>query len=185
MSPEDQKKSLLARRVEFIHNALVVNVPVKRIPEGTFVRDILPYYCGEATSPDLPVLVAAAAGGPFHEFDVVNDQGEVLFRAPALLERSMFDFKEFGKGLSAESIFQTAGMLNNRSPRQAAAFIQEQLTGRGLSKNAGEIYRRLIERRNDILRRYGKEIPGDKTTGSTNHSSDKDPGIDYEESVLL
>lgn len=184
----EARKKLLVQKSQMFHEALVVNAPVKKIPESTFINEILPYYCGEATNTDLPVLVAGAAGGPFHEFDVVDASGNVLFRAPALLEREMFDFRQFSKGQSAANIFATAQLLNNRSPHEAAAFIQQQLTNRGLSSKAGEIYKRLIERRNAILARYGKAVPGGKSTDTTNVSGGAGkpkPEIDYEDSELL
>ena len=185
--PFEGRKRMLSQKSQMFHQALVVNAPVRKIPESTFVNEILPYYSGESTNADLPVLVAAAAGGPFLEFDVVDATGTVLFRAPALLERDMFDFKQFAKGQSAANVFATAQLLSNRSPRQAAAFIQEQLTNRGFSENAAKVYHRLIERRNAILARYGKSVPGGNSTESTNSSGEgkAKPEIDYENSELL
>lgn len=185
--PFEGRKKMLSQKSQMFHQALVVNAPVRKIPESTFVNEILPYYSGESTNADLPVLVAAAAGGPFLEFDVVDAAGNVLFRAPALLEREMFDFKQFAKGHSAANVFATAQMLANRSPRQAAAFIEEQLTNRGLSEKAAEVYKRLIERRNAILARYGKSVPGSNSTESanTNGEGKAKPEIDYDSSELL
>lgn len=166
MSPQDMRLRTLGGVAQRAYKALVVDQRVEKIPESTFVSEILPYYCGEAINLDLPKLIAAAAGGPFNEYDVVSASGEVLFRAPPLLERRMFDFKEAAKGLPMESIFQTAQMLMNRSPAQAEAFISEHLTLKGFSKNATAIFLDVIARRDAILERYGKKIAGTVSTAT-------------------
>lgn len=180
----EYKRRRLASDITSVHAALVTNMPVKKIPEHIFVNEILPYYCGEATSLELPKLVAAAAGGPFLEFDVVGSAGETLFRAPALLERAMFDFKEAIRGPSVENIFLTAMMLNNRSPKEAENFIENSLTKKGFAKGAAEIYEKTIARRNEILKRYGKTVNGSKgvvSTPGTNHGSTTKPELEYDD----
>lgn len=171
MSPRDLHRRTLGGIAQRAYQALVVSYPVAKIPESTFVNEILPYYCGEAINLELPKLIAAAAGGPFNEYDVVSAKGEVLFRAPPLLERRMFDFKEAANGLPMESIFQTAQLLMNRSPVQAEAFITEHLTRKGFSKNATEIFKEVIARRDAILERYGKTVTGSVSTAGGNPSS--------------
>lgn len=184
---QEYAKRKNASNIARIHQALCT-VEIKKIPESVFINEILPYYSGTATNLELPKLVAAAAGGPFSEFDVVDSDGVVLFRAPALLERSMFSYKSFAKndGASIEGIFAAAAMINNRSPREAEQFLDNQLRGRGYSEKAGEIYVEILRRRNEILKRYGVEPPkGQPGPVDTKSSNSPDKPDEFDEFELL
>lgn len=185
--PEFKVKKL-ARDITNIHDALVVKRQLRKVPEQTFINEILPFYAGEVTSEECPLLVAGAAGGPFLEFEVVDPVGNVLFVAPPLLERNMFSTKEYMHSTPLEAVFLTAGQLANRSPRQAEYFINQQLTKKSFSSKAAQVYSGVIQRRNEILARYGKvhvDDLGKKTTFSPNSDSTSKPEIELDDSDIL
>lgn len=177
------RQNRVAAKITHIHNALVKSAPLAKVLEATFVNEILPYYAGTSTDPNIQSKIAALAGSPFLEYEVVDASGEVLFVAPPLLEREMYEFKNFGKDITASGIFQTAALLANRSPRQAEAFINQQLNRRGLTDKAHELTQKFIKRRDEILARYGL-APSENKVSSSDPEKEK-PTLDYSESELL
>lgn len=184
----DFKNSKLASDIVNIHKALVVDAEVKRIPEGTFVKEILPVLSGEAISADFPLLMAAVAGTPFSEVDVVNDAGEVLFRMPALLERNIVSHEEASKRGSMASMLITAEMLGKQSPKRAENYLAHEFDGRGIATNRDEIINQRQARWNTILARYGKSLKADGTVtdgkDSTPTNAEK-PQLDFDNGDLL
>lgn len=172
-SIQNFRDAKLAQDITHIHQALVVNVEVKRIPESTFVQEILPKLTGEVISADFPLLMAAVAGTPFSEVDVVNEAGEVLFRMPALLERNIISHEEASRRGSMHSMFMTLDMMARQSPRRAQNYLEHEFNGRGIAKNRDELYKQRQERWNKILVRYGKVLheDGRVTDGSTTTAS--------------
>lgn len=183
------KNTKLASDITNIHRALVVDVEVKKIPESTFVKEILPVLSGEVISTDFPLLMAAVAGTPFSEVDIINEAGEVLFRMPALLERNIISHEEASKRGSLLSMMVTAEMIMNQSPIRAEKYLEHELNGRGIAKNRDEIINQRQQRWNDILARYGKALNSDGTvreTGAPTSESSKDkPELDFKDDELL
>lgn len=182
----------LGREITAIHDALIVKAEVKKIPEGTFVKEILPAITGESVNSDFPLLMAAVAGSPFAEADIIDQQGNVLFRMPALLERDIISHDEASKRGSLGSMMITAGMLSHQSPRRAEIYLQHEFDGRGIAKNRDEIIKRRQERWNEILGRYGyalKEdgtvVPTGKTAAGKSSSSEARPELEFGNDELL
>ena len=67
---EQHRTSRLTSQIEDIHKQLVLDIEVKKVPEGTFVNEILPILTGEVVSADFPLLMASVAGNPFLEVDI-------------------------------------------------------------------------------------------------------------------
>lgn len=184
--PEFKIKKL-ARDITNVHDLLVVKRQLRKVPEQTFINEILPFYAGEATSEDTPLLVAAAAGGPFLEFEVIDQTGNVLFVAPPLLARQMFSTKEYMRDTPLEAVFITAGQLANRSPRQAEHFINERLTKKNFSSQAAGVYSEVVKRRDEILARYGRvhvDKVGKVSTPGSNSDSSSKPEIELDDDIL-
>ena len=179
----DFKNNKLANDILNIHQALVGDIEVKRIPESTFVKEILPVLSGEVISTEFPLLMAAVAGTPFSEVDVVNDAGEVLFRMPALLERNIISHEEASKRGSMASMMITAEMLGKQSPIRAEKYLEHEFNGRGIAKNRDEIITARQTRWNTILTRYGKttEVDG----GITASANVEKPQLDFDNGDLL
>lgn len=181
------KNTKLASDIASIHQALVVNTEVKKIPEATFVKEILPILTGEVISAEFPLLMAAVAGSPFSEVDVINDAGETIFRMPALLERNIISHEEASKRGSMASMLITAEMMVRQSPQRAEKYLEHEFNGRGIAKNRDEIINQRIKRWNDILVRYGKSLTsnGDvKETTAVAESKNK-PELDLKDADLL
>lgn len=182
------KNSKLSDQIASIHKALVVDVEVKKIPESTFVKEILPILTGEVVSTEFPLLMAAVAGTPFSEVDVIDDAGNTLFRMPALLERNIISHVEASKRGSMASMLITAEMMIRQSPRRAQNYLEHEFNGRGISQNREEIIKQRQERWNVILARYGKSLTatGEVKEGTSLSSDNKDkPGLDFDNDELL
>jgi hypothetical protein len=177
------KSNKLASDIINIHQALVGDIEVKRIPESTFVKEILPVLSGEVISAEFPLLMAAVAGTPFSEVDVINDAGEILFRMPALLERNIISHVEASKRGSMASMLITAEMLGKQSPLRAEKYLEHEFDGRGIAKNRDEIITARQARWNTILARYGKAVDAgvkvDAPVGT------EKPQLDFENGDLL
>lgn len=196
---EDFKTQQTEQDIKGIYKELVVDVEVKKIPEATFLQEILPALTKATTSSDFPKLVAAVAGSPFSEIDVIDHAGNILFRMPSLLERNAYDVTEVNdQPNSLGSIVATMELLKNQSPKKAANFFNHVMLGRGVSN---ERINKLTEERRvrwvDILARYGyivdnagevikndgsvKALPG---KDSKAHTGTK-PVLSYDDSELL
>jgi hypothetical protein len=186
----DQK---LASDISAIHKALVIDVEVRKIPESTFVKEILPVLTNEAISTDFPLLMAGVAGGPFSEVDIIDEAGNTLFRLPSLLERNIISHKEASRRGSMESMLITADQIRQMSPQRAQHYLAHEFNGRGIAKNRDEIYKARYERLKAILARYGKDLHldgnvTDLKAGSSNTPSKgkKDlPPLDLSDGDLL
>lgn len=190
------RESKLAGDIANIHKALVADVEVKQIPESTFVKEILPILTGEVVSADFPLLMAAVAGTPFSEVDIVDNAGEILFRLPSLLERNIVNHEEAERRGSMASMLITAEQLAKQSPRRAQNYLDHEFNGRGIAKNRNEIYKARHERLSVILARYGHILnedgsvkqgatsvkPGDPSTPT---SKKEKPQLDFEDGELL
>lgn len=144
--------------IKRIYQALVVNAEVKKLPEATFVKEILPILTGTDINTDFPLLISAVAGSPFSELDIVNDAGETIFRMPSLLERNIISHEEATKRGSLSSVFITVEQLARNSPRRAAHYLAHEFHHRGISNNVNNIEQDRIVRWNKILERYGKQL---------------------------
>lgn len=148
-----------------IYSALVVNAPVQKIPEQSFINEIIPVITGQTTNTDLPVLVAGVAGNPFLELDVVDQQGNILFRMPSVYERNLVSQNEASKRGSMQAMLITATQLQAQSPIRANNFVNHELNNRGIATNKAELLSSRAARWTAILARYGLVYSGTDTSG--------------------
>lgn len=182
------KNNKLANDITNIHKALVLDVEIKKIPESTFINEILPVLSGEVVSAEFPLLMAAVAGNPFSELDIVDDAGKILFRMPALLERNIISHEEASKRGSLANVLVTAEMLMNQSPVRAQNYLEHEFNGRGVAKNRDEIINNRQVRWNEILTRYGKTLLNDgsvKDSSQVTSENKVKPQLDFENGDLL
>lgn len=182
------KNNKLASDITNIHKALVVDIEIKKIPEGTFISEILPILTGETISTEFPLLMAAVAGNPFLEVDVVDNSGNVLFRMPALLERNVISHQEASKRGSLQSMMITSELLAKQSPMRAEKYLEHEFNGRGIAANRDEIIKKRQDRWNAILVRYGKALAsgGGETAGqSVQTQAMSKPQLDFKDDDLL
>lgn len=144
------------------YRALVTEMPVQKIPESVFLKEILPFICGDTSSQLTPEMWVSIAGSPFSELDIHDDAGNVLFRLPAMLERNVVDHKEADRRGSLASAMVTLGMLRNFSPQSAEKYLRGEFNGRGIARNPNAVANKTAQRWNDIFARYGKRINPEK-----------------------
>lgn len=178
----------LAHDITAIHKAIVLDAEVKKIPESTFVNEILPVLTGETINSEFPLLMAAVAGNPFLEVDVVNAQGEIIFRMPALFERDIISHEAASKRGSMASMLITAEMIVRQSPARAEKYLEHEFNGRGIATNREELYKKRLDRFNEILARYGKTLKADGTVldGKVASTANKEkPQLSFGDDDLL
>lgn len=146
--------------ISSIYKALVVDLPIRKVKESVFIKEILPVLTGEATDVGFPTLVAAVAGNPFLEIDIIDNAGQTLFRMPSLLDRNIFDHRESGKRGSIGNMLVTVGQISMMSPKRAANYLAHEFTNRGIAPNANQMISSKIDRWNAIFARYGKVFMG-------------------------
>lgn len=138
-----------------IYKALVVDPPLKTMPESVFINEILPIITGKTTNTDLAVLVAGIAGSPFLDIDIVDASGNKLFTMPSVCERNIFDHKEASKRGSMQSFLITAGQLKQQSPHRANNYMAHEFNQRGIATNAAELVSGRRAKWAAIFARYG------------------------------
>lgn len=192
--PVDQIKTFadqkLSEDIKRIHQALVVDADVRKIPESTFVKEILPVLTGEAISEDFPLLMAGVAGSPLSEVDIIDEAGNTLFRLPALLERNIISHEEASRRGSLASFMETLSQVTRRSPIQARNYLAHEFNGRGIATNRDEQYKARQERFNTIFARYGKTLNTDGTVvdskpTATGNKKKELPPLDTDDGELL
>src|SRR5690606_23879627 len=100
----------------------------------------LPIPTGEVISSDFPMLMAAVAGSPFSEVDVVDSAGEVLFRMPAPLERSVIaTTTKVSDRASLGNVMITAEQNAKISPARGDAYLEFEFRDRGISPDKDKI----------------------------------------------
>lgn len=177
---EDFQKERQGASIIDIHKALVLDVEVKKIPESTFIQEILPVIIGESTNADFPALVAAVAGNPFLEVDVIDNAGNILFRMPSLLERNIFNHEAASKRGSLQSLFITAGMLQQQSPRRANNYLAHEFANRGIAQNKAELIAARAVRWTEIFARYGKVYESTNKSGVAVTTPEKQQRMDLD-----
>lgn len=160
--------------ISSIYNSLVVDLPIRKVKESVFINEILPVLTGETTNAGFPALVAAVAGNPFLEIDIIDNAGQTLFRMPSLLDRNIFDHKESGKRGSIGNMLVTVGQISMMSPKRAAHYLAHEFSNRGIAPNAQDMIAAKIDRWNVIFARYGKVFMGPPSSKAIANSKPDD-----------
>lgn len=115
---------------EAIATLQVTGKELPRVPEAIFVRDILPVLAGEeGTAVDMKWW-GGRFDSPFKGFNIVADNGDILFEVPPLLDRN---FKLRPVDGRKNSINEARGEFANRvynRPRQAKDEYKQALRNR-------------------------------------------------------
>lgn len=156
------QKQQTADAITEAHRLLVKEIPVQKLPESVFLKEIMPFLCGDSASQVSPEKWIAVAGSPFSEIDIIDDAGNVQFRLPALFERNVISHDAASKRGSLVSTMITLGMVRNFSPARAEAYMRHEFDGRGIASNFTEVAQATANRWDEIFRRYGKRINAEK-----------------------
>ena len=86
---------------------LLVTNEVGVLPERIFISNFLPFFCGERKIENTTVINdwISIAGSPSKEVSIQNDNGQELFRVPAIMDTNTIDAVGKGKGNSISEIF--------------------------------------------------------------------------------
>lgn len=158
----DFQKQQVGDAIVEAHRLLVKEIPVQKLPESVFLKEIMPFLCGDSASQVSPEKWIAVAGSPFSEIDIIDDAGNTLFRLPALFERNVVSHESASKRGSLVSAMITLGMLRNFSPARAEAFLKHEFDGRGIATDYRSVAQTTAARWDEIFRRYGKQINPEK-----------------------
>ncbi len=179
-----------AAQIQEWYQRIVVEAPVTRIPEHVFVNEILPFICGEAPPQVNPAVWASVAATPLAEIDVIDKQGQVIFRMPPLMDREAFSHAEASKTGSVSNTLENISMLRHQSPVRAKALMVNSLATLGIRKDLSDVVKRGRARWQAIFDRYGKTFPGaeptNKNAAAAGGGSSKDrPPMDFSDHDLL
>lgn len=156
------QKQQTADAISEAHRLLVKEIPVQKLPESVFLKEIMPFLCGDSASQVSPEKWIAVAGSPFSEIDITDNAGNVIFRLPALFERNVVSSEAASKRGSIVSAMITLGMLRNFSPARADAFLRHEFDNRGIVSDFHAVAQVTANRWDEIFRRYGKRINPEK-----------------------
>lgn len=129
----------------------------KRMSERVFTNIWLPVFAGEGN----PYRVTLQhwvnyAESPFRAVDVVNEQGEVLFRVPSLMKREKVNPISGDRRHSIDHVLRSAEQMANFHPMQGYHYLEAELTKRALIMQVPGIVLKDLETWNAIFQRYGK-----------------------------
>lgn len=132
------------------------------LPETIFVKDFLPYFCGEkniADNPDLLPMWFAVAGSPTSEVRIINNNREVLFVVPPIVDTGRFDptYNKDRNKMSIDDIENMSNQLAKTIPVRGTRYRDEAYFERlGEMANANYDPSSLEARWQSIFIRYGK-----------------------------
>lgn len=143
---EQKLKTIINRQVAFqkermvnetnkMFNGLVSGYQFNKLPERIFVNDFLPFFCGEKqieNYEDIYKLWFGIAGSPTAEVSIINNDGELLFNVPPIVDSHVFN-PEYNKNKEMPSIADIDGMseaLERSIPIRGMTFRAEAFTDR-------------------------------------------------------
>lgn len=155
---------------------------ITKLPEDIFVKVFLPFFSGEETldsNPDILVRWISIAGNPSKEVQIVDNNSDVIFIVPALMDTSCIDFKNNGKGQALANILANYELHKGQLPVIGQNYLNGTIDNRlkTLIKNSESLSTN-EKRWNDIFIRYGKI----KDTTVVEESKDRlsDDEIEYD-----
>jgi len=134
------------------------------LAESFFVGVFLPLFAGDENPlhKATPQMWMNVANGPFNEVAVVDAEGTLLYRVPALASQAAIKPLD-GTGQSAHmstvsNMVQTARLYANRGPNVVQHLIAEEMGKRSFMFNQKEMSAEHIQRWNEIFARYDRPL---------------------------
>ncbi len=160
-----------------------------RISEDNFVNVFLPFFAGEENIYDVSlgnwVSVASMSGhlsaGQFREVDVVDNEGNILFTVPPILDRDAIKPAKLDDRATLPILMEQANLLGAIKP-SLKINMQNKIFNSLLDKmdNGNERARSYLVRWNDIFTRYGRESIFKVEKNINSQSSDIGDDTTYE-----
>ena len=132
---------------------------IRSIPERVFREVFLPMFAGKENLlyPASTRIWANIAGGYFSQVNVVNEQNEILFTVPPLLNINAVN-PVSSEEIPISHVLETAKQYALIHPVQGSLYLEDQLTKRSLLMRAPNNVLEDIETWNKIFERYGYPI---------------------------
>ncbi len=135
---------------------------VVRLPEYHFTQVFLPFFAGDENTMYKANLLTWVnmAGGPYRSVDVIDQNGNVLFRVPPVMDRSAINpVKNRSidiKGSSLSHVVATVSQLNQIHPTRGQEYLSKELTKRALVMRVPTNVASDLSTWNAIFTRYGR-----------------------------
>lgn len=152
----------MAKKGDDYFDQIVVepNKEIKRLPESTFVKHFLPYFCGEQQidgAPNTMGLWIGIAGAITSKVDIIDTNGDVLFTVPPMNDTTIFDVSNLKNAQGFKNIIQNYQLYANQTPASGQNYLARTLDAR-LEKLKAESETFLENEATwvKIFQRYGK-----------------------------
>lgn len=159
-NPELEK---IGKENEMIFNSLVTNAPVSKLPESLFVQNFLPYFCGErniAENEDVLPYWFSIAGSASAEVEIIDNNGEPLFRVPAIADTSIIDPKKNRGDNNLAEVVYMSKLYTNQTPIAGENYLNEKLAKQFEKLVAkSDVFGTNEQRWKEIFIRYNKIKP--------------------------
>lgn len=133
---------------------------IKRLPEATFVKSFLPYFCGEEPIEGRNNIIAlwiGIAGSTTSKVNIVDNKGEVIFTVPPINDTSIIDVNNKNKGQGFKNIVQNYQLYANQTPASADNYLNRTIGGRlDRLRAESEVFNQNEAIWVSIFQRYGK-----------------------------
>lgn len=184
----DRWEEQLQQLNEQLTNAAVIDRP--RIPERYFAGLFLPFFAGDAERAypqvNLVMWVNRVAGNPYHEVDVIDRDGQVLFTVPPVFDRRAVDPQKSvqSNATPVSHVVASAQQYTNLSPAMGDQYIRSELTKRALVMRVPANVLAHVESWNQIFARYGRpplvelDLPSESKDSAAKEAGSPDPGFE-------
>ena len=197
ISRNAQHRQAVASRIQdAIFDGLVTKYEREKnlLPEHIFVRDFLPYFCGELKIDDNPQLIpmwCTVAGNPSNEVTILSSTGEKLFDVPPIMDSSVFNptynHRRGDRKESIEDISSQAELLSQSLPERGERYFNEAFYYRAqMLRNQNFDNSPISQRWMAIFERYGKvkkdqtNLQSDGTPKPAAKSTISDDDLEFE-----
>jgi len=114
-----------------MYDSLVTGIENNKLPENIFKNYFLPVISGVTTDQNYSKVMEewiSVAGTAMSSVDIINDNGEVLFTTPPILDTSVINkMKNSDNDKSFTSILENYAVRNVNFPPEAKAFLRNEL----------------------------------------------------------
>lgn len=171
----NQRKAMEVTRLKSIEDSFYLGVVTQYkentalLPESIFVKDFLPYFCGERNVEDNPEFLPmwfAVAGSPTSEVRIINNNREVLFVVPPVIDTTRFDptYNKDRNKMSIDDIENMSNQLARTIPARGTRYRDEAWSERMEEMaNVDHSSKDLETRWYNIFLRYGKIVKKDNS----------------------
>jgi hypothetical protein len=152
------KEQQLSDLIKSINSTLLdISVDdIPKLPERIFAQVFIPVFAGEESIYGATIQTwINFAGSPYKEVDIIDNVGNVLFRVPAIFDRSKINSNS-DTGLPIMHITTTATLYSRIHPNQGNAYLKNELENKQLLLHLPENMIEHLHTWNTIFKRYNR-----------------------------